>query len=179
MQYNLRELSFNLKPSEIKSIEWYDYKNHSNNRTWQWIRIICEEYVLNGDFLISVEGKSNTRRLFEMLNQFKDGSEITTSLKDYFNIKTILLGYIGFILLMLSSFLYLTFNMLYGTINGNIGGPLSVIIMLLGFMFYFSFMGWVFTKGKENSKITPYFWIIMTLFFIWVLITNLINSFYP
>jgi hypothetical protein len=78
------KLSFVLNRSSIKSIEWYPYKRKSWRRfKWNWIKIYCNEDVQGGDFLICADGVNNTNKLFEMLNQFKEGQTISTSLKSF------------------------------------------------------------------------------------------------
>ncbi len=70
------DLSFKIKISDIKSIQWYQHKYaFINYYHIKWIRIICDENTLGGDFLICIGGNGpfmnkitkNTEDLFEKL----------------------------------------------------------------------------------------------------------------
>lgn len=74
----INDLSFEIKISNIKSIQWYQHKNaFINYYQIKWIRIICDENTLGGDFLICVGGNgpfmnkinTNTENLYEKLSQ--------------------------------------------------------------------------------------------------------------
>lgn len=73
------DLSFEIKRSDIKSIQWYqnDYAL-LNNYNIKWIRITCSKNVMDNDFLICADGTfmnkitANTENLFEMLNQVRE-----------------------------------------------------------------------------------------------------------
>lgn len=55
--YNLNDdLSFSLTHSTIKSIEWYHFKKAYRRHYKKWIRIICNEDIMGGDFLIRAGG---------------------------------------------------------------------------------------------------------------------------
>ncbi|MBI5679441.1 MAG: hypothetical protein HZC47_00875 [Methanobacterium sp.] len=177
-QYNLIKLSFILKPSNIKSIEQYSYKNPSNKRKWNWIRVICDEDMMDGDFLISVDGKSNTKKLFEMLNQFKENQTVSVSLNDLSDSAIPMLGYIGLFLLLISSVLDLIVTATYGTINGNIGGPIVAGLLLLAMILIFTSMIWYLTKINENSKIQYHWQLFLGILFIYIMLNAVKNLFY-
>lgn len=70
------DLSFKIKISDIKSIQWYQHKNaFIDYYHIKWIRIRCNENILGGDFLVCVGGNGpfmnkitkNTENLFEKL----------------------------------------------------------------------------------------------------------------
>lgn len=156
---DLKDLSFALNRSDIKSIELYSYKaigwypqKHSLIK-WKWIRIVCNENILDGDFLICVDGVDNTKLLFEMLNQFNEFHAISTTLKDFSNTKMVKIGYMGMILLFISLTTHLISSILYGTINVNIGGPITVISLFLGFLLFIIASICALTKIRQNTKI--------------------------
>lgn len=150
-------MSLELTGSTIKSIEWYPHeKPYRGLFKWEWIRISCDEEIMDGDFLICADGPKNTRKLFEMLNQFKNGQKITISLEDLSGTKMVLFSYVGVIFFVIYFVLDLIFETIYGTINGNIGGPLVCCFLLLAMFFLFSSFMWYIVKGMENSKIAHY-----------------------
>ncbi len=162
---NLKELSFELKQSDIKSIEWHDYKHPRAFLKWQWIRIICDKEIMDGDFLICVDGRSNTQRLFKMLNQFKDGLEVKTSLKDLSNSKMFYVFYSGIFLLIISIFLL---QYPYGAYSFGMDIVYwGILMMVSAFLIIFIFSIWCLAILNESSKFKNRFSAAITL---WIMI---------
>jgi hypothetical protein len=151
-QHNLKELSFVLKPSNIKSIKWYGYKYPNKFGTWKCIRILCNEEVMGGDFLISADGFNNTMNLFEMLNQFKDGLEVTTSLKDLSNSKMILVSYSSVVLFLL---LFSQFSIPFIE-RFNLDILFLILFLILGLILIISFI-WYLINLRQSSKLRNQF----------------------
>lgn len=172
---NLEELSFVLNPSQIKSVEWYYYKHPREFTKRRFIRIICDKNVMDGDFLIRIDGESNYR-LFKMLTQFKDGLEITTSLKDI-NVKMIYLGYFGLFLFILSFIVmripYETFRS-YGDTLGITPAFIiipALIILIISFLWYLT---------KLNNRKVYFHWNVFTrVIIVFMCINIILNHFYP
>lgn len=163
--HNLKDdLSFTLTHSNIKSIEWYNFKKAYPKHLQNWIRIFCDDNIMDGDFLIRVDGTKNTKNLFEMLHQLKEGQIISTSLTDLSDTKMVSVGYTGAILLLISAVINIVFNLMYGTINGNIGGPISVFLMIFAIMLLIWSITWFINKSKEYSKIKNQFQLIFLIF---------------
>ncbi len=174
------DLSFVLNHSNIKSIGWCLYERKSLRKfKWNWIRITCNEDILGGDFLICADGVGNTKKLFEMLNQFKEGQNVSTSLNDYSNSKIPMIGYIGLLLLIVSSVLNLIITATYGTINDSIWGPIAVLTLLLSFILIFTSMGWYLTKINENSKIQYHGLVFMGIMSFLFILNSIILHFFP
>lgn len=173
-------LSFELSDSNLKSIEWYPHEKLSRGLfKWKWIMIKCDGKVMDGDFLICADGSENTKTLFEMLSQFKNGQKVTASLNDPSATRMVSWSYIGIILFVIYLILDLIFELIYGTINGNIGGPLVVGVILLADFFIFCSMIWFVLNGKENSKIAHQarFFIFIFLGLMWINIIRI--HFFP
>ena len=70
------ELNFKLEYFKVKSIEWYQHPDYFiKYYNIKWIKVICNEEILGGSFLMCVGGMGpsmqgiikNTEELFEML----------------------------------------------------------------------------------------------------------------
>ena len=85
--------------------------------------------------------------------------------------KTILIGYFSVVLLIFAAFMNFLFTMKYGTINGNWGGPLTVVPMVMATIFFY----YVLIKTFRDKKIKDNFVLINTAFIISLLINLLIN----
>lgn len=104
---NLKEdLSFVLNRSNIKSFEKYSFKEFhpfgliGTVYIQNWIRIICDDDILGGDFLIGSDSVKNINKLFKMLEQLTEGQQVTERL-EINSEKYVLIGYFGIILLYL------------------------------------------------------------------------------
>ncbi|BDZ68587.1 hypothetical protein [Methanobacterium ferruginis] len=116
---NLKEdLSFVLNRSNIKSFEKYPFKEFhpygliGTVYIQNWIRIICDDDILGGDFLIGSDSVRNINKLFKMLEQLTEGQQVTERLETNSE-KYVLIGYFGIILAYLqlivwNFFLFLT-----------------------------------------------------------------------
>lgn len=179
--WNLNEdLSFVLNRFNINSIEWFSYERMSLRKfKWKWIRITCNEDILGGDFLICADGVTNTKKLFEMLNQFKESNVVSVSLNDFSGSKIPLIGYIALILLFINVILDLIVTATYGTINYTIWGPILVIILLLAMVLFFISLIWYLIKIKENSKIRYHGQLLLLIFWVFAMFNVIRNHFYP
>lgn len=160
-------LSFSINRSNIKSIEWYPYEMASVRKIREnWIRITCNEDILSGDFLICANGISNNRILFEMLNQFKEGQEVSESLIDFSGSIMPFLGYMAIVLFFATLIIFES----YETLIGHMGDTMALIIIFILFgispILFFTSQRWCLTKISENFKLY-YHWKLLSQIFRW------------
>ncbi len=170
--HNLKEVSFVLKPYEIISIDFYHFQDNNKSYTKrEWIRIICDEKILGGDFLICVDGVSNTKRLFEMITQFKKGLGVSTTLEDLSNTKMIFWGYVGIVMLLLTAIL----NFIATVTETYNGITTSVILLFIatGFILSIRTQRWFMKNFKEGSRAIHY-GLLFNILFSGIIIINLI-----
>jgi hypothetical protein len=179
--HNLQnDLTFTLNRSRIKSIDKYHFKNAYGRSLRHWIRITCDEDIMDGDFLISTDNVGNTDRLFKMLNHLKEGKEVTISLTDYSANKFIKAAYLGLIWLYasfsLQIFLRLNHITVFGSLTGAIGGMIALtlffMLYILPYLLILSCLIW-FIKG--SSEKASYHWArIFSLFAVGIAINSII-----
>ena len=73
--------------------------------------------------------------------------------------KTVLIGYFSITLLFISTSMEIIFNAMYGTINGNWGGYLTISILLLACILFFYFTIKI-SKIKDKTVQTNFIVII-------------------
>lgn len=154
------DLSFTLNRSNIKSIEKYHFKRAFGRYNRHWIRITCIKDIMDGDFLIATDNIGNTTRLFKMLNQLKEGRNITVSLTDYSAKTFIKAAYLGVILLYIPLFLRIMFTLIPISEFGNLTGPLTdsialslfFILFILPYLLIFSFLCFLIIGSNEKIR---------------------------
>jgi hypothetical protein len=103
--------------------------------------------------------------------------EVKSLPQNYKNI--VLIGYFSIILVFLSSFFDLISNTLYGTLNGNWGGPIACITLSLGIiLFFYSWTIMLMKLRKINNKSTlqNHYNLIWGFFIIWIFLNSLLTS---
>lgn len=175
------DLSFALNSSNIKSIEKYHFKKGYGRNKRHWIRIITNNRILGGDFLIATDNIGNTTRLFKILNQLKEGKNVTISLTDYSGEKFVKAAYLGVILLYIPLILKIISRLIHISIFRNLTWPIIdsialvifFILFILPFLLIFSFFFWLIFIGS-NEKITYHFNLISPLFMVGLGIDSLL-----
>jgi len=129
-------------------------------------------------FLINDKSKISISKLKEEFKIYKISLNDVKNLPDnYKNI--VLIGYFSIILIFLGLFFDLLSNLLYGTINGNWGGPLTIIILFLGIILYF--YSWIkillkLRKLDEKFPLQIHFNLIWLLLSICILLNIILSN---
>lgn len=179
--YNLQDnLSFTLNHSNIKSIKHYHYKNAFGRSNRHWIRIICNEDIIGGDFLICADSVHNTENLFKILNQIKEFQEVTVSLTNDTAETFVLLGYVGIILCYIPIVIKIfskTYYLLFGATISTFPHFLLFIVAMsgcAGVILTVYFLIWYFVKGS-NEKVNYHMRYIWYGCVVGILIWNMLN----
>ncbi|BDZ71944.1 hypothetical protein [Methanobacterium petrolearium] len=175
-QYLKDDLSFILSSSNIESFEKYSFKEFSpyglvgTVYMQNWIRIICDDNILGGDFLIGSDSVKNTSKLFKMLEQLTTGQEVTECLETNSE-KYVFMGYLGIIVAYLSIFFMWESMALDGTWQ-LIFFTLLALSVFSTLILLFIFVSWA--QGR-NEKVQRHLQIIATNIFVFLVILSILK----
>lgn len=174
--YLKEDLSFVLNRSNIKSFEKYPFKEFhpyglvGTVYIQNWIRIICDDDILGGDFLIGSDSVKNINKLLKMLEQLTEGRPVTERLEINSEIY-VLLGYSGIIMVYLSLFLM----WLIPVANGNWQLILlEIYLFLVGLPLILIFALWAKGRSRKVMHHLTIVWMSLMLIIFINIISNIL-----
>ena len=88
-------------------------------------------------------------------------------------------GYFSIIMLFLSFFFDLSFNLIYGTLNGNLGAPLTSITLIIGavlFIYSILRLALIIRNMKNKSQLNIHYNLLFGAFIVYIVLSILLTN---